>query len=376
MSQRPSLLALIGTRPEAIKLAPVIAALRESDRINVRVCFVAQHRDLLDQMAATFELKPDMDLNLMTEGLTPLEFTARALAEFARLMHAEKPSGMIAQGDTSTVFAAAIASYLNRCPFFHVEAGLRSGDLENPFPEEYHRRVASLGATLHFAPTSRARSHLLSEGVAGSRIYTVGNTVVDTLVHLKDRITKNDATYRRSFPDLDAKRMVLITAHRRENFGGPLQDICKAVRALCARYRDHVFVWSMHPNPAVKATVEQMLCNEPNVRLIPPVAYDELLWLLQACHLVLTDSGGIQEEAPSFGKPVLVLRTTTERPEGVEAGAAMLVGTDPDRIEAEASRLLSDPEWYRTMVVAENPYGDGKASIRIRDAIHAYFQVR
>jgi UDP-N-acetylglucosamine 2-epimerase (non-hydrolysing) len=373
MSSKRTLLILIGTRPEAIKLAPVIRALESSTTLRSKVCFVAQHRELLDQMAKTLGLHADLDLDLMRKDQTPPELTARALTAIDQLLRKEPIDGIVAQGDTSTVFAASIAAFLNRCPFFHVEAGLRSGNFEQPWPEEYHRRVAGLAASLHFAPTVGARRNLLREGVAGSAIYTVGNTVIDALKIIRAQVAQNAPLFEQRFEALVNHPFVLITAHRRESFGAPFENLCCGIEALATRFKDHRFVWTVHPNPSVKEPIERRMRSHSNVLLTPPVDYDTLIWLLEHCRIVLTDSGGIQEEAPSFGKPVLVLRETTERPEAVDAGAARLVGTDADRIVQLASELLTDPVAYSHMVLPQNPYGDGNAASRIRSALEQYF---
>ncbi len=365
-------LTIFGTRPEAIKLAPVVRELRRHrDRFVSRVCVTAQHRQMLDQVLDLFGIVPDLDLDLMQPDQSPSQVAAAVLERLDGLLQEEEPDWVLVQGDTTTVMAASIAAYHRRIRIGHVEAGLRTGDKWQPFPEEMNRKIADHLSDLLFAPTPRARDNLLAEGLPAERILVTGNTVIDALLWVAaqpfDPAALNFRTFERSnvqtFPSSNV-RTLLVTAHRRESFGRPLRAICAALRAL-ARRGDVQIVYPVHRNPNVWDVVHDELDGEPGVTLLPPVDYRALVYLMQHCALVLTDSGGIQEEAPALGKPVLVLREVTERPEGVEAGTARVVGTDPERIVAEAGRLLDDPAAYAAMAQAVNPYGDGHAAERI-----------
>jgi UDP-N-acetylglucosamine 2-epimerase (non-hydrolysing) len=361
-------LSVFGTRPEAIKMAPVVRALqRASDRFESHVCVTAQHRAMLDQVLEVFELKADVDLDLMVPGQAPAGIASGVLDRLPPLLRRLRPDIVLVQGDTTTTFAASFAAFLERIPTGHIEAGLRTGDRWQPFPEEMNRVLTTRIAALHFAPTPAARDALLGEGVPSADVYLTGNTVIDALL----QTVRSD--YRLRTPALASldpdRRLVLVTTHRRESFGAPLRSTCAAIRDLAARFPELQFVLPVHPNPEVKRTVEELLCDLPGMHLIPPVDYLEFVHLLSRADLVLTDSGGLQEEAPSLGKPVLVLREVTERPEGVEAGTAVVVGTDRERIVAVASELLTSPEAYARMANAVNPYGDGRASERILVAL-------
>lgn len=360
-------LAVVGTRPEAIKMAPVIQELRRAERFVVRVCATAQHREMLDQMLGLFGIVPDVDLDLMEPEQTPSAVAGRVLLNLEPVLRELEPDWVLVQGDTTTVVAAALCAHYNRVRVGHVEAGLRSFDRANPFPEEMNRVVADQISDLNFAPTARARDNLLREGVPESRIEVTGNTVIDALLAVAGQSwqpVEGDALWQ-----LDpTKRCVLVTAHRRENLGAPLQRICAALRALAAR-GDVQVVYPVHLNPDVWEPVHDALAGVPGVLLVSPVDYRGLVYLLKRSHLVLTDSGGIQEEAPSLGVPVLVLREVTERPEGVAAGSARLVGTDTQHIVAEATRLLDDGAAHSAMAHVANPYGDGKAAQRIVQAL-------
>ncbi len=361
-------LSVFGTRPEAIKMAPVVRALRAaSGRFESLVCVTAQHRAMLDQVLEVFDLAADVDLNLMVPGQTPAGIAAGILDRLPPLLRRVRPDVLLVQGDTMTTFAAAFAAFLERVPTGHVEAGLRTGDRWQPFPEEMNRVLTTRIAALHFPPTPAARDALLAEGVPAGDVYLTGNTVLDALM----QTVRPDYRFRTpALAGLDpARRMVLVTTHRRESFGAPLRSTCAAVRELAARFPDLQFVLPVHPNPEVKETVEALLCDLPGMYLIEPVDYLEFVHLMARAHLVLTDSGGVQEEAPSLGKPVLVLREVTERPEGVLAGTAVVVGTDCERIVATASELLVSPAAYARMANAVNPYGDGHASERILSAL-------
>lgn len=365
-------LSVFGTRPEAIKMAPVIAALRARPlEFESVVCVTAQHRAMLDQVLATFAITPDHDLDVMTPGQSPGAVVGRVLERLPPLVRSLRPSVVLVQGDTMTTFAASLAAYFERLPTAHVEAGLRSGDRWHPFPEEMNRVLTARLATLHFAPTAGARAHLLREGIPADSIHVTGNTIVDAL----QRTVR--AEYRFRHPALaaldPARRLVLITTHRRESFGAPLEATCHAIRDLGEQFHDLEFVLPVHPNPEVKRTVERVLDGMAGLHLIEPVDYVEFVHLMARATLILTDSGGVQEEAPSFGKPVLVLRDVTERPEGVAAGVAVLVGTDRRRIAETAAALLSDPARYAAMAGATNPYGDGHAGARIADILAERF---
>jgi UDP-N-acetylglucosamine 2-epimerase (non-hydrolysing) len=365
-------LSVFGTRPEAIKMAPVVHALQNArDRFQSVVCVSAQHRAMLDQVLGVFELRADHDLDLMTAGQSPAEVVARVLDRLPPLLREIRPDVLLVQGDTMTSFAAAFAAYLERIPSGHVEAGLRTGDRYQPFPEEMNRVLTTRLAAIHFAPTEQAKTTLLNEGIPASDVHLTGNTVIDALL----QTVRPD--YRFRSPQLagldNQRRVVLVTTHRRESFGAPLRSTCAAIRELAGRFPDLQFVLPVHPNPEVKQTVERLLCDLPGMYLIEPVDYVEFVHLMNRSYLVLTDSGGVQEEAPSLGKPVLVLRDVTERPEGVTAGTAVVVGTDQARIVAVASELLTSRAAYERMANAVNPYGDGHASGRIVRALEERF---
>jgi UDP-N-acetylglucosamine 2-epimerase (non-hydrolysing) len=358
------ILTVVGTRPEAVKMAPVIHALRARPWAEVRVLATAQHRQMLDQIHAFFGIAPDLDLDLMRPDQTLADLTSRMVAALDPVIAAQKPDLVMAQGDTTTVMVAALCCFYRHVPFGHVEAGLRTGDLRHPFPEEMNRLLVTRLASLHFAPTARARHNLLREGVPEAAVHVTGNTVIDALLWTADRV--DPAPFRPAA----GKRLILVTAHRRENFGEPFAAVCGALRELADR-SDVEILYPVHPNPNVRDVAQRLLGSLPNVRLVAPLDYPDMVAAMRACDLILTDSGGVQEEAPSLGKPVLVLRRTTERPEGVEAGAAQLVGTDHGRIVAVASRLLDDADAYAAMASVQNPYGDGRAAERIADLVGA-----
>lgn len=350
-----NVLLLYGTRPEAIKMAPVVEALgRRPERFAVTVAATAQHRQMLDQVQELFGLRADLDLDLMRPEQSPNDLAARSFAALDQVLRDRSPDWVLVQGDTTTAMVGALAAFHLGIRVGHVEAGLRTGDLRAPFPEEANRRIIDLLAAALFAPTVRAREHLLAEGIAPERIFVTGNTVVDALVASTRRL-----------PSAAEEEAVLVTVHRRESFGEPLRRIFTALRELAETFPKVRWVYPVHPNPAVREPAHRLLDGLPNVELHEPFDYLELLRRLRGCRLVLTDSGGLQEEAPTFGKPVLVLRDKTERPEGVEAGAAKLVGTTPERIVAETARLLTDSREYARMARAGNPYGDGRAAERI-----------
>jgi UDP-N-acetylglucosamine 2-epimerase (non-hydrolysing) len=349
------ILVLYGTRPELIKMAPVVRELRRSPASFTPIlCTTAQHREMLDQMQEVFGLRPDFDLDLMRADQRLNDLSARAFSELDRVLEEVTPDLLLVQGDTTTAMVGALAAFHRRVPVGHVEAGLRTGDLARPFPEEANRRIIDMVADLHFAPTELGRRLLLGEGIAAEKIFVTGNTVVDALHWISSLL-----------PAEPVRDEVLITVHRRESFGPPLREIFAAVRELALSFPGTRWVYPVHRNPNVRRPAHEVLGGLANVELHEPFDYLELIRRLRASRLVLTDSGGIQEEAPTFGKPVLVLRETTERPEGVEAGVARLVGSDRGRIVAEASRLLTDAQAYAAMATAVNPYGDGHAAERI-----------
>ena len=401
-------LCIFGTRPEAIKMAPVVRELRKHpDRFRVRTCATAQHRQMLDQVLNLFGIVPDVDLNLMQEGQTPSQVASRVLVQLEPVLREERPDWVLVQGDTTTVMAAAVAAHHLRIRVGHVEAGLRTGDRWNPFPEEMNRVLTDHLSDLCFAPTERARQNLLREGLPDARIHVTGNTVVDALlwaanqpptaevVELLERLGIVEETKRRGDPSANSGQrkgtrrdspplpvssapplpcspapLLLVTAHRRESFGQPLERICQALQEITRQGNGRVHVvYPVHPNPQVHGPVHRMLGDVPHITLLPPVDYLTLVHLMKRSTLILTDSGGIQEEAPSLGVPVLVLREVTERPEAVEAGVARVVGTATQRIVTETFRLLDDPQAYAAMARPVNPYGDGQASERIVKAL-------
>lgn len=363
-------LILLGTRPEAIKLFPVINQLKV-ENVAVTVCATAQHRELLDQVLKLANVVPDFDLNVMTANQSLDKLSARLLGNIGEVLDRVQPSRVIVQGDTATAMTGALASYYHRIPVSHVEAGLRSGDIYAPWPEEVNRKIVGSIADQHFAPTERAAQALRSENVPRERIHVTGNTVVDALIFAKTmvetdpRLSSRWDNIRRQHGN---RRIILVTCHRRENFGDGVQNIVDALLTILSR-EDVAIVLPVHPNPNVRDIFAARLSNHPRVILISPQEYTDFVSLLSLAYLVLTDSGGVQEEAPTFGKPVLVMRETTERPEGVEAGTARLVGTNRDKIVEETFRLLDDDETYSTMSRSHNPFGDGHASERIVKAL-------
>jgi UDP-N-acetylglucosamine 2-epimerase (non-hydrolysing) len=358
---------VVGTRPEAIKMAPVIKALRSTDWCRCTVVATAQHRQLLDQVLELFGIAIDIDLDVMRDRQTLPLLTARLFERLDAVFQDHKPDLVLAQGDTTTTMVAAMTAFYHRIPFGHVEAGLRTGDLQNPFPEEMNRIVAGRISALHFAPTTTAAAALRREGVPEADISVTGNTVIDALLEIA---ATSPAL---PLPLTPGRSVILLTAHRRENFGAPNERIFSAVNRLVARYPDIEIVYPVHPNPAVKSMAYERLGATPRVHLLEPLDYAKLVAVMNAATLVLTDSGGIQEEAPALAKPVLVLREESERPEAIEAGVALLVGTNEERIVAETSRLLDDAAAYRSMARAVSPYGDGKAAARIAALIKARY---
>lgn len=362
--------SVIGTRPDALKMAPVILELsRFPERVRQVVISTGQHREMLQQVLNVFQLKPDHDLDVMLPGQTLAQITSRVLERLDPLLAEIKPDVLLAQGDTTTTFVASLAAFYRQVPVGHVEAGLRTDNRYDPFPEEINRRLTASLAELHFAPTDRAAANLRAEGVPVEQIHQVGNTVIDALVDVaarEYRLEDEELDRYTSEPD---SRVIVVTAHRRENLGEPLRRICESVRRLARAFPDVRCVFQMHKNPAVRDVIRAELGEEPRVALIEPQEYLPWVTLMRRSTLVLTDSGGIQEEAPALGKPVLVMRETTERPEGVTAGTARLVGTAPDTIVAEATRLLTDPQAYESMSRAVNPYGDGHSAKRIVEVL-------
>lgn len=372
------ILSVFGTRPEAVKMAPVVLELKRHPEVDARVCVTAQHREMLDQVLDIFHIIPDIDLDLMRPDQSLAEITAAVFTHLDAVLEKFHPQWLLIQGDTTTVMAASLLAYYHQIRVGHVEAGLRTGDKWQPFPEEINRRVASTVADLHFAPTEWARGNLLREGVAEERILVTGNPVIDALKMVADMPPTSEVLSlleklgQTQIPS-NRPRLVMVTAHRRENFGLPLVDICDALRCLAEIYRDEVqFVYPVHLNPNVVEPVFRLLKEIPNITLLPPLNYLPMIHLLKHTTLLLTDSGGLQEEAPGLGVPVLVLRRVTERPEGIEAGTVRLVGTSSERVISEARKLLDNPQEYTRMAQAVNPYGDGHAAGRIVTAIIDY----
>lgn len=361
------ILVVFGTRPEAIKLFPVIAALKADPRFTPVVCVSAQHRGLLDQVLEIAGVVPDHDLDLMRPDQSLDALTAALLVELGKVMDAERPDRVMVQGDTATALAGALAAYYRKIPVDHVEAGLRSGNIYHPWPEEVNRKAIGAIASLHFAPTQVSRAALLAENVDPARVHVTGNTVIDALHWVTARIAA-EPSLAGGLAELEArfagKRIVAVTTHRRENFGGGLESIAAALARIAAR-DDVAVIFPVHPNPNVRAVMERNLAGNVDIVLVDPLDYPHFAKLLSLAHIVLTDSGGVQEEAPALGKPVLVMRETTERPEGVAAGTARLVGTDPARIVSEIFNLLDDTAAYQAMARAHNPFGDGQAARRI-----------
>jgi len=362
------ILSIFGTRPEAIKMAPVVKALQSHPGIDARVCVTAQHREMLDQVLTLFDISPQHDLNIMAPGQDLYEITTRIMLGLRDVLREEKPDAVLVHGDTATTFAASLAAFYEQVPVGHVEAGLRTGNLYSPWPEEANRKLTSVLTAYHFAPTETSRQALLKEGISDALIHITGNTVIDALLMVRDRIN-NDTGLKshleKELPYGLARKMVLVTGHRRESFGGGFERICHALAGLARSYPDTDIVYPVHLNPNVQEPVNRILSRLDNVYLIPPQDYLPFVSLMSRAHLILTDSGGIQEEAPSLGKPVLVMRDTTERPEAVTAGTVKLVGTETHTIVDAVSTLLDDAEAWVIMSRAHNPYGDGKASQRI-----------
>ena len=366
---RKSIVCVVGTRPEAIKMAPVIRSLQNEPWADCRVLVTGQHRELLDSMLEFFEINPHFDLQVMRAGQSLTELLARLLVGLREQFVANRPDMVVAQGDTTTVLAAALAAFGERIPFAHVEAGLRTHDLNSPFPEEGNRVLAARLAQLHFAPTRGSRDNLLREGISSESIINVGNTVIDALLWAADRKSPIEA------PLNPRRRLVLVTAHRRDCFGAGLENICQAVSEICETFDDVEVLWPVHPNPSIGPVVRNALGGHPNIHLCEPLSYGSFATAMNSAYLILTDSGGVQEEAPALGKPVLVMRESSERPEAIDAGVAKLVGTDRAQIVAAASRLLSDAAEYSRMSRGACPYGDGRAAERIVGVVAQYLGV-
>lgn len=361
-----TILICFGTRPEAIKLAPVIVKLKEFHSVRIHICVTGQHRRMLDQMLEIFHIRSDSDLDVMTEDQSLDSLSSKIFASFPRILQSVTPDVVLVQGDTTTASIIAQSAYNHKVSVAHVEAGLRSHNKYVPFPEEINRTIISRIADIHFAPTIGAKQNLLQECISAKDIFVTGNTIVDALDMLRPIVDKHSPEFQSRL----GKRFLLVTAHRRESFGVPLVHICEALIQITEKDKDVQIVYPVHLNPNVANVVQKRLSVHKNILLLPPVSYIDLLFLLKHCHFVLTDSGGIQEEAPSFGKPVLVLRDVTERPEGIQAGIAKLVGTNGKTIETESLKLLTDKKAYQKMVAKANPYGDGNAALRIVKVLH------
>jgi UDP-N-acetylglucosamine 2-epimerase (non-hydrolysing) len=371
-------LSVFGTRPEAVKMAPVIKELeKHQDKIRSLICVTAQHRQMLDQVLDLFEIKPDVDLGLMEDNQTLSQITARALTSLDNVLKEIKPDWVLVQGDTTTSMVASLAAFYHGVRIGHIEAGLRTYNKRAPFPEEINRRLTSVIADLHFAPTEKAKENLLKEGVDEERIFVTGNTIIDALLMIVKRQSQPDVQekWKRHFTDKfgisfdNGRRRILVTGHRRESFGEGFENICNALREIAHSYEDVEIIYPVHLNPNVQEPVRRILNNTRRIYLIPPLDYEPFVYLMSKSYLIMTDSGGIQEEAPSLAKPVLVMRETTERPEAVERGIARLVGTDQNRIISETKLLLSNNETYLAMSMGHNPYGDGEAAARIIKAL-------
>ena len=358
-------LLILGTRPEAIKMAPVVRLCQQSAVVDPIVCFTGQHREMLKQVTDYFQIQPDIDLELMKPNQTLAELTARCMQGIDKAISETTPTCLVAQGDTTTVMTASLAAFFHKLPFVHVEAGLRTGDFYSPWPEEFNRRVVSLTTAIHCAPTTGSAQNLLEEGIDTDSVHVTGNTVVDALLWTVAEEKKHATRWQEKYEYLADRRMVLITGHRRENFGGGFESACNAIVKLAETFADVEFVYPVHLNPNVREPVYRLLDNRQNVHLIEPVPYPEFVWLMDRSYVILTDSGGVQEEAPSLKKPVVVMRDTTERGEAVDAGAVQIVGTKTEAIVDSVSELLSDEGAYAARQIDHNPYGDGKAAERI-----------
>lgn len=366
------ILLVFGTRPEAIKMAPLVLELKKRSELDIKVCVTAQHREMLDQVLNLFDLTPDFDLDLMQPGQDLYDITSRALLGLKEVLLEAKPDLVLVHGDTTTTFSASLAAFYQKIPVGHIEAGLRTGDIYSPWPEEINRKLTGSLTQLHFAPTEKSQQNLLVENISGDNIFVTGNTVIDALLQVVD-IIKTDSELNQQLKDQfhfidSSKKLILVTGHRRESFGGGFERICQALKSLADR-GDVQVIYPVHLNPNVKEPVDRILAGVKNVHLITPLDYLPFVYLMSQSYLILTDSGGVQEEAPSLGKPVLVMRDTTERPEAIQAGTVKLVGTDLNYIVEQAINLLDNEQEYEKMSIAHNPYGDGKACSRIADII-------
>lgn len=370
---KKKVLTVFGTRPEAIKMAPLVKALAQDERFDAKCCVTAQHREMLDQVLALFEITPDYDLNLMKAGQTLNDVTARILLELKPVLQEFKPDVVLVHGDTATTFAASLAAYYEQIAVGHVEAGLRTGNIYSPWPEEANRKLTGCITQFHFAPTQTSEQNLLNEGVDKNLVTVTGNTVIDALLNVTDKVTHDrqlNTELAAQFPMLDSnKKLILVTGHRRESFGGGFERICEALVQVASQHKDCQIIYPVHLNPNVQEPVNRLLKAVDNIHLIEPQQYLPFVYLMNQAHIILTDSGGIQEEAPSLGKPVLVMRDTTERPEAVEAGTVKLVGTNIDKIVTQLNELLTNEQAYKIMSKAHNPYGDGKACQRILNTL-------
>lgn len=372
-------LSIFGTRPEAIKMAPLVKALKLAEGIEAKVCVTAQHREMLDQVLDLFEITPEYDLNIMKPGQSLYDVTTNILLGLKPILEEFKPDLILVHGDTSTTLSASLAAFYQQIPVGHVEAGLRTGNLASPWPEEGNRKLTGAITKLHFAPTDTSEQNLLNEGVNADDIIVTGNTVIDALLQVVDKVKTDEIlikTLQAKFPELDeSKKLILVTGHRRESFGGGFERICEALAEIATAHPEAQVLYPMHLNPNVREPVNRILKDVKNVQLIEPQDYLPFVYLMSKAHIIVTDSGGVQEEAPSLGKPVLVMRDTTERPEAVAAGTVKLVGTDKNRIIEEVKNLLTNQADYETMSRAHNPYGDGKACERIISKIKQHFSV-
>ena len=370
------ILSIFGTRPEAIKMAPVIQRLAASSQFESRVCVTAQHREMLDQMLQLFDIHPNHDLNIMVADQTLFDITSQVLMKLQKVLLEEKPDLIFVQGDTTTTLAATLAAYYQNIPVAHVEAGLRTNNMRAPFPEECNRSLVGRLARLHFAPTEHAKENLLLENIAPENIHVTGNTVIDALLWVKNRVLNQDfsAAYGPAQMVIHSNLpIILVTGHRRENFGSGFQSLCEALSRLARKHPDWQFIYPVHLNPNVQIPIQKYLSDVDNIYLIPPLDYAPFVQLMNRAKLIITDSGGIQEEAPSLGKPVLVTREITERPEAIDAGTAIVVGTDVDKIISETESLMGDPMRYVKMAGVRNPYGDGKAAEKILQVLEKHF---
>ncbi len=379
MSVKFKILAILGTRPEAIKMAPVLKLLQNHNKIDIKLCVTAQHREMLDQVLNLFDLKPDFDLNIMKSGQDLTDLTSKILQNLRDIFLSEKFHLVLVHGDTTTSMAAALSAFYHKVPVAHIEAGLRTNNINSPWPEELNRQITSRISKIHFSPTNNAKQFLLNEGIAENSVIVTGNTVVDALHEMSNRIARDSEVIfelNKKFSYLDKKKyLILVTAHRRENFGDGIKEICSALLKILER-DDVQIIFSVHPNPEVSNLVHQMLGDSTNLFLIPPQEYFTFIYLMNKAHIVITDSGGIQEEAPSLGKPTLVTRESTERQEAVENGYVKLVGTDSTLIVTETLKLIDNQDEYKSMSATTNPFGDGKASSRILDAIISIYNLQ